>query len=215
LPIPDEPTQPVTTNPLAEYAPYGLLTRLIPAGTPVLDIGCGEGHVGGRLRQAGLEVDGLEPDPERAEAARAHLAFVATCGLDGVGEANLPHAAYPVVLFLDVLEHFADPAAALARSRAILTPDGTVFGLVPNSGHWSFRLKVLRGNWRYEDWGLFDKTHLRFFDIHTTRALFEGAGFAVPRVWYFTPAPSRFQQVGCRRWPALFATHTLVEARPS
>lgn len=199
---------------MAEYAPYLLLTQLIGPGTPVLDIGCGEGHVGGRLRQAGLEVDGIEPDPERAEAARNHLAFVAACGLDQVADAHLPRTAYPVVLFLDVLEHFADPAAALEASRDILTPDGTVFTLVPNSGHWSFRLKVLRGNWRYDDWGLFDRTHLRFFDINTTRALFEDADFRVRRVWHFTPATSRLEQIGCERWPALFATHTLVEARP-
>jgi 2-polyprenyl-3-methyl-5-hydroxy-6-metoxy-1,4-benzoquinol methylase len=178
----------------------------------VLDVGCGEGHVGGLLVDAGLRVDGLEPDPTRAEAARAHLPFVRTADLDGAVAAGMPGAPYDAVLFMDVLEHFVDPVDALRTANRLLHPSGKVFALIPNSANWRFRLKVLRGDWRYGDWGLFDRTHLRFFDIRTAVELFADAGMRVDRVTHLTPSTHAIEQRGCRLRPQLFALHTLIEA---
>ena len=36
---------------------------------------------------------------------------------------------------------------------------------VPNIQHWSILVGLLRGRWEYEDEGLLDRTHLRFFTI--------------------------------------------------
>src|SRR5438874_198072 len=61
---------------------YGIIPRLVPPGSRVLDVGCGTGEVS-RLVAArpGCEVIGLEPDPERAEAARSHGLTVRTAEL--------------------------------------------------------------------------------------------------------------------------------------
>ena len=195
------------------YEPYRIVVSRLTAGATVLDVGCGEGHVGGRLVGAGLCVDGLEPDPGRAEAARAHLPFVLTADLDGAVTAGLPNAPYDAILFMDVLEHFVDPVAALRTTQQLLTTDGRVFALVPNSANWRFRVKILRGDWRYADWGLFDRTHLRFFDTTTTLEMFADAGMSVERVWHLTPSTRPLERRACRVRPSLFALHTLVEAR--
>ena len=195
------------------YEPYRIVVSRLDEGAKVLDIGCGEGHVGGSLVNAGLLVDGLEPDPERAEAARAHLPFVRTAHLDGAVAEGMPNSPYDAALFMDVLEHFVDPVTALRTTTELLAAEGRVFALVPNSANWRFRLKVLRGDWRYADWGLFDRTHLRFYDTTTTLELFTDAGMRVERIWYLTPSTRPLEQRACRLRPSLFALHTLVEAR--
>lgn len=49
------------------------VARELPAGGRVLDVGCGRGEVAGALAARGLEVVGVDVDPDKlAEAERAH-----------------------------------------------------------------------------------------------------------------------------------------------
>ena len=51
---------------------FGLMSRLLepPAGSTLLDVGCGTGHFSRRFADAGLRVNGLDPDPAMLEYAR-------------------------------------------------------------------------------------------------------------------------------------------------
>ena len=50
---------------------------------------------------------------------------------------------------------------------------------LPNIAHWTARRALLRGRFPQEDFGLFDRTHLRFYTRATAHALARAAGFAV------------------------------------
>lgn len=182
--------------------------RLSP-GTRVLDIGCGLGNVGRFLSMSGAEVDGIEPDPARAAVAREVLHHVWTCRLEDASVEGLGR--YDVVTVLDVIEHFASPVEALARTRKFMAPNARLFLFVPNSAHWSFRLKMLRGDWSYHDWGLFDRTHLRFFDPSTATELCREAGFKELGRWYTSPGSGRHGRIGRCLAPAIYALHILFE----
>jgi len=113
---------------LADYLTrYGALPP--PAEARILEIGCGTGHNLPMLSRFGV-VEAIEIDP----AARA----IATERLGRpVGDAPLPElpgvprGAFDLVAVLDVVEHIADDAAALAAMRSLLKPGGKVLIAVP------------------------------------------------------------------------------------
>jgi hypothetical protein len=50
---------------------------------------------------------------------------------------------------------------------------------LPNVGLWSIRLNLLLGRFRYEETGVLDRTHLRFFTRRSAREMIEQAGLKV------------------------------------
>jgi SAM-dependent methyltransferase len=137
----------------------------VPAGARrLLDVGCGAGGLGRGLRQAGFagQLVGIEPDPVLAGHAAAHYDRVHRIDIEAQG-APLPPGSLDVLVYGDVLEHLRDPWAVLKRDARLLAPGGTLLVCVPNLEHWSFAARLLAGRWAYEEMGLFDRTHLRWF----------------------------------------------------
>jgi hypothetical protein len=52
----------------------------------------------------------------------------------------------------------------------------------PNAAHYEIIFMLLRGEWRSEDFGPMDRTHLRWFTPHSYRCMFESCGFKVDEV---------------------------------
>jgi 2-polyprenyl-3-methyl-5-hydroxy-6-metoxy-1,4-benzoquinol methylase len=148
----------------------------------VLDVGCGRGNFGQALKQERkIEVWGLEPVAAAAAEAATKLDRV----IEGIftPDANLPPANFDVITFNDVLEHLLDPAEALQFAGKLLKPSGAIVASIPNFRHfpamWDI---VVRGEWRYRDSGIFDRTHLRFFTRKSILALFADCNFSVEKI---------------------------------
>lgn len=105
------------------------LRELAPRGR-VLDVGCGRGHLLAALRDAGLEVQGLEFSDTAARYAREALGIPVVVG-DFVEE-PFPPESFDAIVFWHSLEHVPDPTAAIARSRELLRPGGLLLVAVPN-----------------------------------------------------------------------------------
>jgi 2-polyprenyl-3-methyl-5-hydroxy-6-metoxy-1,4-benzoquinol methylase len=158
---------------------------LIPEGARnVIDAGCAAGGLGRvlRARRPGVRVRGIEPVAEQAERARAALDDVVVGYFDA--ETRLP-ATWPApdcIVFADVIEHMVDPWGAVRRACALLAPGGSLVCSIPNVAHWSATLPVVCGRFDYQDYGVLDRTHLRFFTRRTAIELVESAGLRVQRV---------------------------------
>lgn len=175
--------------------PYGdgfnpdLLERIPLRARLVLDVGCGTGALGAafKRRQPAARVIGIESDRARAEIAARRLDQV-FCGDIEINPfpADLQGRVDCLVLG-DVLEHLEDPWAFLARTPPLLSAEGVVVASVPNVEHWSLLLRLLRGEWGYEESGLFDRTHLRWFSARSLVEAFRAAGYQpldiVPRIF--------------------------------
>lgn len=149
----------------------------------VLEVGCGEGRTGAFLKEEGIarEVVGIETVEEPAEAARARLDEVL---LGDAETLELPaNRRFDLLLFADVLEHLRDPWGTLRRYTAHLEPGGWVVSSTPNIAYWrtAFDLFV-RGRWRYQDSGIMDRTHLRFFTVETAIELHRQAELVIESV---------------------------------
>ena len=87
------------------------------------------------------------------------------------------------VLFGNVIEHVADPVAALSAAVRCLDRSGEgdplVVVSVPNVGHVDVRLALAAGQWNYRDTGILDRTHLHFFTAARLAAVADAAGLDV------------------------------------
>jgi SAM-dependent methyltransferase len=142
-------------------------------GTPrLLDVGCGTGEFLVRMRDAGWEVRGIEPDPASAAVARAAKLDVQQAGLD---EAQLEEASFDAITMNHVIEHLHDPRRAIERTLELLRHGGSLWVATPNIdglGHERFG-----PNW----FGLDPPRHLVLFNGDALEGLLRRAGFAKAR----------------------------------
>jgi SAM-dependent methyltransferase len=85
------------------------------------------------------------------------------------------------VLAADVLEHVREPEQLLAQIRDVLVPGGTLLVSVPNFGHWYARGRTALGLFDYDQRGVLDRGHVRFFTRRSLRRRLRAAGFVVAR----------------------------------
>lgn len=157
--------------------------RFIPTQPrTVLDVGCGEGLFGARVKQSSdCEVWGIELAPDAARRAEARLDRVLR-GDVGTLIDRLPEHYFDVIVFNDILEHLIDPFDVLARVKASLSDEGVVVSSIPNVRFYPTMYELLvRKSWEYEDSGILDRTHLRFFTERSIREMYERLGYEVLR----------------------------------
>lgn len=140
----------------------------------VLEIGCGSGATLGWLRQdqrASYTV-GVEIAEAAAQSARVHADEVHCLDFERA-ELTTKNGKFDVILCLDVLEHMVNPWLVVDRLVSqYLAPGGTLIVSLPNVRHYSVVLPLLlQGRWDYQDAGLLDRTHLRFFTRDTAISL--------------------------------------------
>lgn len=190
-------------------------------GLDVLDVGCGFATTSQHLEQLGNRVTGIEESAEAVAKARTRIGRVVQADLqqfEAVAE-ELGDARFDAIVFADVLEHLAWPLGVLRKYLALLKPDGIVIVSLPNIGLWSVRLAILTGRFEYEDTGVLDRTHLRFFTRTSARQLLDAAGL-VPRRTAYNPGLVRpFVPLAKKllSGPAAGAAHdpaALLESRP-
>jgi SAM-dependent methyltransferase len=162
-----------------EYERSEMLDMIPDDVRRVLDVGCGSGRFGRLVKQErGAEVWGVEPALQACREAENYLDRV----FHGeFGEAlTLPKRAFDAVVFNDVLEHIPNPWAALEFAKQLLTEKGVVVASIPSIRHFPtlWRL-VVRKQWRYQDAGTLDRTHLRFFTQQTIEELFLETGYRI------------------------------------
>ena len=155
-----------------------LVLKRVGGGKRVLEVGAHGGYFSALLEAAGCTVTAVEPDPRAAARAREHASRVIEGSIEDPRiQADLG-GPFDVVLFMHVLEHLADPWAALRATRALAAPDAILFALVPNVACWRIRKRLFfRGAFDYEDTGILDRTHLRFFTLGSARALLADGGW--------------------------------------
>jgi len=83
------------------------------------------------------------------------------------------------VVLRDVLEHVPDPAELLQQVKPLVAPRGRVILSVPNAVNLTVRLMMLCGRFHYNDRGILDWSHLRFFTAKTARTLLEQHGYKI------------------------------------
>lgn len=157
----------------------------------ILDVGCGQGMFGQRLKETlDAEVWGVELVPSIAEGARQRLDRV-LCGDILQQFDQVPDASFDCAVFNDVLEHLIDPYKVLLAVKKKLTHRGVVVCSIPNIRYFRNLFDIaVRGEFRYQEGGILDKTHLRFFTKKSIAEMFESLGYRILRLEGINATPS-------------------------
>jgi ubiquinone/menaquinone biosynthesis C-methylase UbiE len=151
--------------------------RLIPSGVhTVLDVGCGAGVLGRRLKDLGMEVIGLERNEESWREAKKYLDKVICCDAEKV-ELPFEEKYFDCIIYGDILEHFYNPWVVLERYKRYLKDDGFVIASIPNVRYYKILIRLFAGTWDYVDSGMLDRSHVRFFTLVNIKEMFVDAGF--------------------------------------
>ncbi len=194
------------------------ITRLFKRPGRVLDVGCAGGAFLLVMREAGWNVQGLEPSASMRAVAEDRLGQpIAPSGiLDFEGPRGSEH--YDLITLWDVLEHLPDPVAALARARDWLAPGGRIVLETQNVA--SATARLLGRRWHHYK----HAEHLVHFSPRTLRRALEeadlrmtsrttrGAGKYV-RLDFILERSRRLGRVG--RWIETLFTPLLTAANPT
>lgn len=149
-----------------------------------IDIGCAGGKLGAELMRNGIAgtCDGIEPFPAAAALAEKALRRVWQGSLESVAD-SVQWPSYEVLLMADVLEHVADPWAALRLLHERSAPGCRLALSIPNVRHYKVLLPLLfRDEFRYRDDGIMDRTHLHFFTRSSIAEMLEECGWKIQRI---------------------------------
>ena len=149
-----------------------------------LEIGCGEGATLEYVKSAGADfVAGVDINADAiAAAAGRGLDFLLAADAER-DELPFSPREFDVIILADVLEHMVEPWETLKKMTGYLKDDGHVLISIPNVRHYRVvRDLVLHDKWEYEDSGILDSTHVRFFTLKETKKLLEFAGLAISRL---------------------------------
>ncbi|MCB8880945.1 methyltransferase domain-containing protein [Acidisoma cellulosilytica] len=166
-----------------------LLDRIPLDADVVLDIGCHKGALGAayRLRNPRARVLGIDFMPEAVKVAAGRLNEVACIDIERDPLPFEVPGGYDCIVYGDVLEHLRDPWRVMREHAALLSPRGVMVICVPNAAHWSVPLRLINGSFDYEDQGVLDRTHLRWFTLATMEKALVATGLqacdVTPRIF--------------------------------
>ena len=152
----------------------------------ILDIGCSKGFIGKALSKK-HDFYGIEARKEDIKDAKKYYKEVKIINID-YKKPHYPNNFFDVIIMADVIEHLKSPLGTILYFKKFLKNNGLIILSVPNIANVYVRLKLLFGYFEYEDRGILDRTHLKFFTLKSFRAIVRNAGLITEKE-EFTPIP--------------------------
>ncbi len=175
--------------------PYGVHQKVInqiKSGN-ILDIGCASGYIAQQLVLKNCQITGIEIDPKSAQVAGSYCHKMIVCDIEQPTTfKQLGSKRFDYILLIDVLEHLKAPDQVLANLKKYLAPKGQIIISTPNIAFLTIRLRLLQGQFSYTDWGIMDRTHLKFFTRQTLTDLIIQSGYHIVKfdnIGNFTQLP--------------------------
>ena len=193
-------------------------------GRTALDLGCGAGDNARLLANRGWQITGVTLSRAEADAAAPWCQRVLVADL----EQGIPRdagAEFDLVVMSHVIEHIVHTGRLMNDVRRALGRHGRLAVALPNVAHYSQRIKLIKGQFRYTPDGILDETHVRFYTFETAREMLHQNGFCVERAvaegklpWYVLRkvVPTRARRIldtwACKHRPNLFGYNLLFLA---
>jgi len=172
------------------------LVKQLAGVRSICDLGCGNGHITGRLAALGYAVTGIDASisglriaRQRYPDARLIQAYIDR-DLNGIGEFDL-------VISSDVIEHLYHPSDLLEAARTLLKPNGQVLIGTPYHGYLKNLALAVTGKMDAHFSALHDGGHIKFFSVDSLSQLMRRYGFVDLSFTFYGRAPWLWKNMMC------------------
>lgn len=147
----------------------------------VLDVGCGAGSNAPWYRRHGAyEIVGIELD--QASAAKSADVFDRVICAPVETAVEVVEGTFDLIVCADVLEHLVDPWSVVREIRRFAKADTVLAVSLPNIRFLPALARITFGRgFAYDERGIFDSTHLRFFTRRNAEVMLRRGGWTPDR----------------------------------
>lgn len=159
-----------------------LVLKQIPANAKVLELGPATGYMTRYLKeQLNCSVYCIEYDKYSAEQASGYAEKMIVSDLEDfpTWAKELSGETFDFILCVDVLEHLRNPLEVLKEVVKFLGSEGSLITSIPNISHNVIIMGLLKGEFNYNQLGLLDDTHLKFFTKKSIIEMLDDAGLEI------------------------------------
>jgi methionine biosynthesis protein MetW len=191
----------------------------IPHCSRVLEIGCADGRLANILNiKKKCKVYCVEKDRAMACIARSKCEKMLNVDIES---SMLPfdNGFFDCIIMGNVLEHMVEPVKVLKEMKRYLNEEGVLIYSVPNIVNWHSRLTIFSGKFEYADSGVFDKTHLHFYDFNAAKRLATDSGYSIiwldvtPSIYFWKERLNFLWYRMAVMWKNMFADEFIIKAK--
>lgn len=161
----------------------------------ICDLGCGNGHISGRLAALGYQVIGVDASASGIQIARR--AYPAVEFVHALIDRNLDVGQFDLVISSDVIEHLYRPSDLLEATSSQLKPGGQVLLGTPYHGYLKNLVLAMTGKLDAHFSALHDGGHIKFFSVNTLSKLMRAHGFDDLSFTYYGRGPWLWKNMIC------------------
>lgn len=165
----------------------------------VCDLGCGNGHISGRLEKLEYEVTGIDASKSGIQLARRsypQASFIEAL-IDRDLKKKIEQPEFDLVLSSDVIEHLYRPSDLLEAAQSLLKPGGHVLIGTPYHGYLKNLVIAATGKMDAHFSALHDGGHIKFFSVRTLSQLMRSHGYQDLGFTFYGRAPLLWKNMIC------------------
>jgi 2-polyprenyl-3-methyl-5-hydroxy-6-metoxy-1,4-benzoquinol methylase len=172
------------------------LVKQLDGVKSICDLGCGNGHITGRLAASGYDVTGVDASASGIQIARRMYPGVKF--VEALIDRDLKRlGSFDLVISSDVIEHLYRPSDLLEAATVLLKPHGQLLLGTPYHGYLKNLVLAVTGKMDAHFSALHDGGHIKFFSVRTLSSLLATHGFTDLSFTYYGRAPWLWKNMIC------------------
>jgi len=171
------------------------LVKKLDGVRSICDLGCGNGHISGRLAAMGYDVIGVDASASGIQIARH--AYPSVNFVHALIDRDLNVRQFDLVISSDVIEHLYRPSDLLEATVAQLKPGGQVLIGTPYHGYLKNLVLAATGKMDAHFSALHDGGHIKFFSVNTLSKLMRAHRFEDLSFTFYGRAPWLWKNMIC------------------
>src|SRR5829696_317345 len=171
------------------------LVKKLDGVRSICDLGCGNGHITGRLAALGYNVTGVDASASGIQIARR--AYRGVEFVQALIDRDLKVGRFDLVISSDVVEHLYRPSDLLEAAVSQLKPGGQLLLGTPYHGYLKNLVLAATGKMDAHFSALHDGGHIKFFSVSTLSQLVRVHRFEDLSFTFYGRAPWLWKNMIC------------------